>query len=208
MISSSQTLPDGYIQTVEINLAKNKGLAVLLNIVGLFISILTFALLVWFTSFVRPGSFTVLIGFRVDLSTIGQLVALILFVTLSLIVHELIHGFFFWFFTHSRPVYALHLAYAYAAAPGWYIPACLYWIIGLAPLVLIDAVGILLSILSPASWTLIIVFLVAFNTGGAVGDLWIAFHLFQVSPNCLVNDVGDGVTFYEPVKNWVEVKSE
>lgn len=201
MISSSQTLPDGYVRTDEINLAKNKYLAVVLNIVGFFISILAFALLVWFISFVRPGSFTALFSYRVDLFTIGQLVALILFVTLSLIVHELIHGFFFWFFTHSRPVYALHLAYAYAAAPDWYIPVRQYWIICLTPLVLIDAVGILLSLVSPASWTLIILFLVAFNTGGAIGDLWIAFHLFRASPDCLINDVGDGVAFYELVKS-------
>lgn len=175
MISSSRTLPDGYVLTDEINLAKNKYLAVVLNIIGFFISTLAFALLVWFISFIRPGSFTALFSYRVDLFTIGQLVALIFFVTLSLIVHELIHGFFFWFFTQSRPVYDLHLAYAYAAAPDWYIPVRQYWIICLTPLVLIDAVGIFLSVVSPASWTLIILFLVAFNTGGAIGDLWIVF---------------------------------
>ena len=201
MISATQTLPDGYIRTDEINLAKNKVLAVLLNIVGLFIFILSFILLGRFTLWIHPELFAGTFTFDPDLSTITQLLALIVLVAISLIVHELIHGFFFWFFTRSKPVYALRLAYAYAAAPSWYIPVRQYWIIGLAPLVLIDVAGLLLIMLAPASWVLILVFLVALNTGGAVGDLLITFRLLRTSPACLVNDVGDGVSFFEPVKS-------
>jgi hypothetical protein len=198
MLSSTQTLPDGYIQTDEINLAKSKGLAILLNVVGLFISILAFFLLLVYANWVHPRSIPDRFILKTDLPMIGQLLALIVFVSLSLIVHELIHGFFFWYFTRSKPVYALHLAYAYAAAPGWYIPVRQYWIIGLSPLVFIDAAGLLLIILVPVSWLLTLTFLVAFNTGGAVGDLWIIFRLLRRSPACLVNDVGDGVSFFEP----------
>ena len=198
--SSTQILPDGYIRTVEINLAKNKGLAVLLNIVGLLISILAFVLLGLFTRFARPGSFAEAFIFKVDLSTIGQLLVLVILVAVSLLVHELIHGFFFWVFTRIKPVYALHLAYAYAAAPGWYIPVRQYWVIGLAPLVLIDLAGLLLVLLAVSpGLILLLVFMVAFNTGGSVGDMWIILNSLSKSPACLVNDVGDGVTFFEPL---------
>jgi Putative zincin peptidase len=196
--SSTQTLPDGYTRTVEINLSKNKGLAILLNIVGLIISILAFVLMALFTRFARPGSFAEAFIFKADLSTMGQLLVLVVLITVSLVVHELIHGFFFWAFTRSRPVYALHLAYAYAAAPGWYIPLRQYWVIGLSPLVLIDLAGLLLILLASPAWILLLVFLVAFNTGGSVGDLWIILNSLLKSPACLVNDVGDGVTFFEP----------
>ena len=196
--SSTQTLPDGYARTVEINLAKNNGLAVLLNIVGLFISILAFVLLGLFTRFARPGSFAEAFIFKVDMSTIGQLLVLVILVAVSLIVHELIHGFFFWVFTRSKPVYALHLAYAYAAAPDWYIPVRQYWIIALAPLVLLDLAGLLLILLVSPGLILLLVFLVAFNTGGSVGDMWIILNSLSKSSACLVNDVGDGVTFFEP----------
>ena len=199
MFSSTQTLPDDYTQTDEINLAKNKGLAILLNIVGLFISILAFALLLIYANWAHPGSIPDRLPLKTDPSMIGQLLALIVFVSLNLIVHELIHGFFFWYFTRSRPVYALHLAYAYAAAPGWFIPIRQYWIIGLAPLVLIDAASLLLIMIAPINWLLTLAFLAAFNTGGAVGDLWIIFRLLRRSPKCLVKDVGDSVSFYEPV---------
>jgi hypothetical protein len=197
MISPTQTLPDGYIQTYEINLAKNKGLAILLNVVGLIIFIFTFLLLYLFANLVRPGQFTGGFAVKGDLSTVGALLGLILLVALNLAFHELIHGFFFWLFTRSKPVYALHLAYAYAAAPDWFIPARQYWIIGLAPLVAIDVIGLMLILIAPAGWLLIIIFLVTLNTGGAVGDLLITSHLLQASPACLVKDTGDGVCFFE-----------
>ena len=201
MISSTETLPEGYVQSYEINLARNKGLAVLLNVVGFFIIVFSFILLVLFTRWARPGLFSDAFIFNANLSTISALFILIVFVALSLILHELIHGFFFWFFTHSKPVYALHLAYAYAAAPGWYIPVRQYWIIGLAPLVLIDAVGLLLIMLAQAGWVLLLVFLVASNTGGSIGDMWIMLRSLRTSPFALVKDVGDAVTFFEIISS-------
>lgn len=198
MLSSTRTLPEGYFQTYEINLAKNKRLAVLLNVAGFIIFVLTFVLLVLFLRWTRPelliGAFTL----KGDLSAILGLAGLILLTVLNLTLHELIHGFFFWVFTRSKPVYALHLAYAYAAAPDWFIPVRQYWIIGLAPLVTLDAIGLLLILMAPAAWLLTIVFLITLNTGGAVGDLWITGHLLRVSPACLVKDIGDGVCFFEP----------
>ncbi len=199
MNTPTQTLPDGYKLTREINLAKNKSLAILLNIVGLILFILTFVLLIFFALWIRPGlSSGVILNLGI-LSSLWLLLGLIVLVAFNLVLHEFIHGFFFWLFTHSKPIYALHLAYAYAAAPDWFIPVRLYWIIGVAPLVIIDSAGLLLIFVVPVSWILAIVFLITLNTGGAVGDLLILSNLLRVSPACLVNDVGDGVSFFEPV---------
>ena len=198
MLSSTQTLPEGYFQTCEINLAKNKKLAVLLNVAGFIIFVVTFVLLILFLRWSRPGTLIGTITTKSNLSVILVLAGLILLTTLNLILHELIHGFFFWVFTRSKPVDAVHLAYAYAAAPDLFIPVRQYWIIGLAPLVTLDAIGLLLILTAPAAWLLIIVFLITLNTGGAVGDLWITAHLLRVSPACLVKDIGDGVYFFEP----------
>ena len=198
MISSTQTLPDGYIQTHEINLAKNKGLAVLLNVAGLFIFFFSFWLLGSFANWVRPGLVSSTFTFQLNLSTIGQLLGLLVLVALILVVHELIHGFFFWVFTRNKPVYVLHLTYAYAAAPDWFIPFRQYWIIGLAPLVIMDAIGLLVIWLAPTGWILPVILLVALNTSGAVGDILSIVRLFRSSPACLVKDSGDGICFFEP----------
>ena len=199
MISSTRVLPDGYIQTHEINLAKNKGLGILLNFVGIIIFFLSFVLLGAFVRWARPELSDITFTIKVDLSTILQLLGLLLLVAFILVVHELIHGYFFWVFTRGKPVYALRLAYAYAAAPDWFIPVRHYWIIGLAPLVLIDAIGLLLIFLAPASWILTIILLVALNTGGSIGDMFITAWLLRLSPASLAKDTGDRVCFFEPV---------
>ena len=195
MISSTRTLPDGYVQTHEIDLAKNKELAILLNLVGVIIFFLSFVLLGSFVRWARPDLSTGTFTIKFDLLTI---LVLLVLVALTVVVHELIHGFFFWVFTRSRPVYALRPAYAYAAVPDWFIPIRHYWIIGLAPLVLIDAIGLLLILLSPAGWILTIVLLVTLNTAGSIGDMLITTQLLRLSPASLAKDTGDKVSFFEP----------
>ncbi len=113
-------------------------------------------------------------------------------------IHEAVHGFFFWVFTRSRPVFAMRLFYAYAGAPDWYIPTRQYAFAAVGPLAVIGAVGLLLVLLVPESWVMFIVILVALNTGGSAGDLLVFIRLFKLSPTCLANDTGDVVTFYEP----------
>jgi hypothetical protein len=200
MLSSTQTLPEGYIQVFEIDLAKNKRLAVLFNIAGFFICVISFALLGLFASRVRPGLFNGTFSFFVDLSSVWKLLGLLAAAALMLVAHELIHGYFFWVFTHSKPVFALHLAYAYAAAPGWFIPARQYRIIGLSPLVIITAIGLLLIWLAPAGWVLPVILITALNIGGAAGDMLVIARLSRTSSACLANDAGDKVGFFEPAR--------
>jgi hypothetical protein len=189
--TSTQTLPVEYVQSGEINLKKNKRLAIILNIAAIIIVALSFYLLSGFLALVRPefinssGSIT--------LGMVGILLGLYI---LMMIVHELIHGFFFWIFTRSRPVFGVGLFYAFAGAPAWYIPSRKYAYIALGPLVVIDAVGLLLMLLVPESWLFTINILVALNTGGAVGDLLVFTRLFKLSPTSLANDTGDVVTFF------------
>jgi hypothetical protein len=192
MTTSTMTLPEGYVQSGEINLKINKRLAITLNIVALFVGILSFLLILSFAVFVRPSLLN-----TSGTITAGVAAVLVGLVVMLLTIHELIHGFFFWVFTRSRPVLALRLFYAYAGAPDWYIPTRQFMIVGLSPLVIIGAVGMLLMLLVPERWVLLIAILVALNSGGSTGDLLVLTRLFQLSPTSLANDTGDVVTFYE-----------
>ena len=195
MISSTRILPDGYRQTGEIDLAKNKGLAIMLNVVGALLFFLSLVLLGWLLRWARPELVTGTFSFQLGpFAILGSLAS----IALMLLVHELIHGLFFWIFTRQRPVFALRPLYAYAAAPDWFIPARQYSIIGLAPLVLIDAIGMFLIFLAPAGWVALSILLIAMNTGGSVGDLYIVARLAQSSPGSFANDTGDRVRFFEP----------
>ena len=135
-----------------------------------------------------------------SITAVGGIVGLAVIVGLTFLfmtIHELIHGFFFWVFTRSRPVFAFRLFYAYAGAPDWYIPTRQFMIVALGPLVIIGAAGIVLILLVPISLIMFIIFFVALNTGGAMGDLFVFSRLFKLSPMCLANDTGDVITFYE-----------
>lgn len=195
MSSSTRTLPDGYRQTSEINLARDMGLMILVNLVGTVIFVLSLILLGSFLDRARPDFATSEVAFTLNIfGLFGLFVSLIL----TVLLHELIHGVFFWAFTGSRPVFALRLLYAYAAAPDWFIPARHYWIIGLAPLVLIGMLGLLIIALAPIGWIPLFGFLVALNTAGATGDLFIIARLLRLSPDSLINDAGDRILFFEP----------
>ena len=191
MNTSTQTLPDGYAQTGEVNLKKDKRLAVILNILAFFVFIVSFILLSIFGTALRSGTMNI----SGSISA-GPMIILLGLSVFTLIIHELIHGFFFWVFSRSRPVFALRPLYAYAGAPGWYFPKRQFAIIVLGPLVIIGALG-LLMLLAPVGWLLTIAFLVALNTGGAIGDIFVFFCLLKSSPTTFANDTGDVVTFFE-----------
>jgi hypothetical protein len=192
MNSSAKTLPKGYSQFDEINLKKNKRLAIVLNIVAVFVAIFSVFLLSGFAALVRPGLMN-----TSGSITLGMIVILVGLYVILMTIHELIHGLFFWMFTHSRPVFGVRLFYAYTGAPSWYIPHRQYGFIALGPLVIIGVVGMLLMLLVPESWLITIIILVALNTGGALGDILVFARLFRMSQTCMVNDTGDVVTFYE-----------
>jgi hypothetical protein len=200
MLISTRTLPDHYKLLHEINLAKNKTLLVSLNIMAVLFLIFTSWLLFTFLTWIRPGLVSGTLSFSMDVASLGKLLGFIVIAVLNIIVHELIHGFFFWLFTQSKPVFALRFTYAYAAAPDWYIPFRQYWIIGLAPFLIITAAGMLCLILLPAEWVLLTCIIIVLNASGSVGDFLIIGQLFRSSKLCLVNDSGHGVRFYEPVQ--------
>jgi len=192
MNTSTQTLPAGYVQSAEINLKKDKRLMILLNIGALIVFIVMFYLLSGFTALVRPD----ITNFSVNI-TIEKMLGALGLTVIVVIMHEIIHGLFFWIFSHGRPVFALRPLYAYAGAPTWFFPKLQYAITALGPLVIIGAVGLLLLLLGPISWTLMTVFLVALNTGGAIGDIFVFFRLLKCSSTCFANDTGEVVTFFE-----------
>ena len=192
MNTSTQTLPAGYIQSIQINLKKDMRLAILLNISAFIIFIPMFYLLSRFIALVRPD----ITNFSVTI-TIGKVFGAIGLVVLVLIIHEIIHGLFFWIFSHGRPVFALRPLYAYAGAPTWFFPKRQYAITALGPLIIIGTVGLLLLLLAPISWMLMIALLVALNTSGAIGDIFVFFRLLKCSQASFANDTGEVVTFFE-----------
>jgi hypothetical protein len=152
----------------------------------------------------RPAdAFTHFSGvFSVSLPETLVVIAAVLGLTVvHIIIHEAIHGIFFWWFTRTRPMFAFRWTHAYAAAPTWFLPRNHYFITTLSPLVVISAVGLLLTPIVPAVWLLPLWFILTSNAGGAVGDMLVAGWLLRQPADCLANDRGDAVTLYNRLPN-------
>jgi hypothetical protein len=130
------------------------------------------------------------------LDTILMVAGILLLTALYVGVHEAIHGFFFWLFTRSRPLFAFRWTYAYAAAPDWFLPRNQYLLTSLAPLIFITLGGLAVIPVVPASWLLGVWFVLTMNAGGSVGDLLVAGWLLRQPPTCLAQDRGDSVTLF------------
>lgn len=194
-----QELPANYKKVGAIDITKDRRLLVLLNL----LAVIGLVIAGWFflraTAWLRPGALERL-SFNMSSLTdvMALLAAAIVLLALHVILHEAIHGFFFWIFTRSRPQFAFRLTHAYAAAPDWYIPRNAYLVTSLAPLVLISLGALVLLRFAPATWFLPIWFVATMNAAGSVGDIGVAAWLLLQPPTCLANDKGDAVTLYKP----------
>jgi hypothetical protein len=175
--TATQTLPEGYCLIQSLNLIKDSKLLLTLSLasIGLFVG--TWVGLGWLFQWLRPGVTSGVVGFSFSITGIPGILSpflVIIGVTLvMLIVHEAIHGIFFKVFTGGRVKFAFKGAYAYAAAPDWYLPKKPYMVISLAPLVLMTVGGLLALVWVPLNWITPIILLLAMNTSGAVGDLYV-----------------------------------
>jgi len=106
---------------------------------------------------------------------------------------------FFYIYTRSMPKFGVSWSYAYAGAPEWYLPRHQHFVTGLAPFVVMTLAGITLIPILPADWASIIVLFTALNGSACIGDFTAAVWLLRCSPQALVNDTGDEITFYDIV---------
>jgi hypothetical protein len=125
-----------------------------------------------------------------------ELFALPLSLIIMLVLHELVHGIFFWVYTRERPRFALKGGYAFAAAPGWYLPRFQYIIVGLSPLIIISLLAIFFAtfVIKPMVPYLLII--ATFNAAGALGDMIVVAWVLMQPNTILVKDDGDRFSTY------------
>jgi predicted metal-dependent HD superfamily phosphohydrolase len=163
------------------------------NLAGLVLLFVIGWLLVQLAAAVRPeiesgDFFAVLKGLEPLYLLAGLFVVLIL--------HELLHGLFFWIYTGERPGFGFRVVYAYASAPDWYIPRDRFFVAGLAPVTIITIAGLILLPLVPDSLVAELLLLVAFNAAASVGDLAAVGWLLAKPDTTLVRDIGARMDAY------------
>ncbi len=191
----TQTLPENYGLAWSMDLKQNMRLNIILQVIGLGWMVLSGGLLMLGVLWLRPDYLKVLqAGISGNLLT--GLLLVVVTMTVAVILHEMVHGLFFWLFARHRPEFGIGPGYAYAAMPDWYYPRGLYLVVGLAPLVLLTLLGLLVSAFAPIymlGWLLVGM---VTNSGGAIGDMYICWRIASEKPAALIKDTGDGFQLY------------
>jgi hypothetical protein len=199
-ILPTRTLPANHVLKDTIDLTKDRRAIWVLNVVGLVLFLISACLMIWLTAVIRPT--TTWQVFTFSSSNLGSLVGLLAWIigitVVMLVIHEAIHGVFFWIFTRSRPRFGFRGYYAFAAAPDWYIPRRLYLVVALAPVVLMSLAGISAVFIIADNLLPALLFLVSMNFSGSVGDMMVAAWMLRNPADVLAQDYGDGVRFYRP----------
>lgn len=208
-MQATTVLPAKYRQQAALDLSKNRIAAVGAIVFGIILLLTVGCLLVQFANLLRPtaleGS-----GLR-DMLTIASdgarsgtipaqlIVDAVIALVLVMLLHELVHGVFYWRFSGKRPTFGIKGMSVYVAAPSEvYFPRHQYLIVGIAPLAVLTLVGLLLVVIVPVVLVPILIFFVAFNVAGAAGDLLMVARLLSYSPNTLMQDIGTSVIVYGP----------
>ena len=198
-MQATTSLPSGYVKRGTVNITKSPGLFILLNLLGVVVLLAAGALFIQLGYALRPDDMdAMLLNLSGGGNFVPGLLALLAVLVVMVVVHEAIHGFFFWLYTRARPAFGVGAGYAYAAAPGWYLPRNQYLLVGISPLLVITLVGALLLAVVPAALLLPVLALMIVNASGAVGDLAVVAWLLTLPRKTLASDDGDAVTVYVP----------
>jgi hypothetical protein len=186
------TLPPGYQSLYSLDLKKDIRVAMFLNIAVLIM------FLVWGYIFIRIGTILRPSVWIEGLNLLDEvdLISLLMIFVVMVLLHEGIHGLFFWVFTKERPHFGFKLLYAYAAAPDWYIPRTKYLWIGLSPLVLISILGVAIIPWFPVHWLPGLILFLTINAAGSMGDVYIILVTLSHPKDILIQDLGDSFTIY------------
>lgn len=194
---ATEILPESHREFGSLDLARNTRVALVLNLVALPLFLVFGWSFMKVAQLLRPDIVSRFHYLNLSLSPIASFLLFVGIILGMMVIHEVVHGLFFWLFTGSRPVFGLKLLFAYAGAPGWYIPRNQYIVVGLAPLVLITAAGFFLIVLITLPLAQLFLFGITMNASGAVGDLYVSAWVLLRSPEALIEDTGVGFSIYE-----------
>jgi hypothetical protein len=210
-MKATVSLPSNYSKYTVLEPTKEPKFVIGAVVTAIALLLIAGWLLVLFVNALRPAALN---GMRLrDLfstTTTGSSVTilpalfrnLVLALIAGVILHEIVHGLFYWLFSSHRPKFGFQGLIPYAAAPtGVYFLRNQFLTVGLSPFVLLTAVGLLLMVILPIAYVPFLLFLVAFNAAGATGDLIMMIRFMSFSSDTVMEDSGSGVIIYGPKKN-------
>lgn len=186
-------LPEGYALVREVDLMRNKKLAVWVNVLGalILLAMIPLGLLA------QPENASLFSGGM--LRTLARLLALFAAIAAYMALHELTHSVFIRLFCGKWAKLGFNGLYAYAGRTDAYFTKLHYGIIALSPVVLWGAALAALCRVCPPAWFWPVYILQMINISGAAGDFYVTALLCRLPQGTLCNDEGTRMRFFARV---------
>jgi len=178
--------------SIIIDLVKNKKLYTIINVLSLLLGVFFYIIFYYAAKPIvvdSAGSFFFYFKSYHDLPSGYEFLFLFL-IFIMMVLHEAIHGVFFFLFTGAMPVFGFKKLMAYAGAPDWYVKKNYYIVITMAPFVTITLLGFLLLFLIPAGLSSLVFLPTVINAAGCVGDFWYTAALLNKPKETYITDSG------------------
>lgn len=175
----------------EIKITEDMDLLFFLNKMAIIILLLVVALLGIFYPKSLKEVFLNLLNIKVILLII--LTGFLLF-----ILHELVHGLFFKIFNIKNKVkFGYTKGMLYAMSPGTIYSSWKFFLISIAPFIVVTSILYIISKYSLPVATVIFII----HTPGCVGDFYYCYLIIKYPKNWLIEDTDTGIRFYEKIEN-------
>jgi hypothetical protein len=198
-MTATKILPERFTLLREINLQKDTVLLFKLNFWGLFSLPLIGYVFLRIGVALHPKFYSPFEILTPQVSISVLILTLILGLLVTMLLHEFVHGIFFWIITRQLPKFGFRGAYTFAAAPDWYIRRDSYLLIGAAPLVILTTIGIFCIPIIPSPYLFAWLFCLLANVSGGVGDVYILDYLIRESATTMIQDRGDIISVYTEI---------
>jgi len=198
-MTATKILPERFTLLREINLQKDTALLFKLNFWGLFSLPLIGYVFLRIGVALHPKFYSPFEILTPQVSIFVLILTLISGLLITMLLHEFVHGVFFWIITRQLPKFGFRGAYAFAAAPDWYIRRDSYLLIGAAPLAILTTIGIFCIPIIPSPYLFAWLCCLLANVSGGVGDVYILDYLIRESATAMIQDRGDIISVYTEI---------
>jgi hypothetical protein len=211
-MKATHVIPESYTLFGEFNPVRYKKAPWAAYPLSLLVAVASYFFFNNLVSILRPDfqSFTIAhVHFEITIERLLIVLGLAVLILVLFSVHEGIHAFFLWIFTHARPrlVATLKGAGGFGISlPAWYLPRDAFLMTDLAPVVLITFAGMLLLMIVPAAYLRQLVFCIAIHLASSIGDIVSAIFVIFLPATAYMNT--DGAVYTrasiepEEVRGW------
>ena len=195
-------LPEGYKRVAYVNLQKDKKTSVLINVISGVIALLMGFLMHLFV----PITDALALSAGME-SLMQYIIVLMIAMTAYIVLHEGVHAVFMKIFGCKKIKFGFTGLYAFAGTDEL-ISKKAYFIIALAPVLVLGIILLILLFIFPMPIFWLIYLLEIVNVSGAVGDIFVTVKFGKMPEDIYIHDNGVSMNVYSKEEYVYEEKKE